>query len=49
MPGYLGLESARGPDGVGITVFYWTSEDAIANWKRHGAATNRDGRSARAL
>jgi heme-degrading monooxygenase HmoA len=36
MPGYLGIESARGPDGVGITVSYWESEEAIANWKRHG-------------
>jgi heme-degrading monooxygenase HmoA len=35
MPGYLGIESARGPDGVGITVSYWESEEAIANWKRH--------------
>jgi heme-degrading monooxygenase HmoA len=35
MPGYLGIESARGADGVGITVSYWASEEAIANWKRH--------------
>jgi heme-degrading monooxygenase HmoA len=35
MPGYLGFESARGPDGVGITVSYWESEEAIANWKCH--------------
>jgi heme-degrading monooxygenase HmoA len=35
MPGYLGLESARGPDGLGITVSYWATEEAIANWKRH--------------
>jgi heme-degrading monooxygenase HmoA len=35
MPGYLGIESVRGPDGVGITVSYWASEEAIANWKRH--------------
>jgi heme-degrading monooxygenase HmoA len=35
MPGYLGLESARGLDGVGITVSYWASEEAIAHWKRH--------------
>ncbi len=33
-PGYLGIESARGGDGFGITVSYWrTSEDARA-WKR---------------
>ena len=29
--GYLGIESAR--DEVGITVSYWESLDAIANWK----------------
>ncbi len=34
-PGFLGVESARGPDGVGITVSYWTSREAIADWKRH--------------
>ena len=33
MPGYLGIDSARGPDGVGITVSYWASEAAIAAWR----------------
>ena len=32
-PGFLGVEAARGDDGLGITVSYWTSEEAIANWK----------------
>ncbi len=32
-PGYLGVESARGADGFGITVSYWDSAQAIANWK----------------
>jgi heme-degrading monooxygenase HmoA len=32
-PGYLGVESARGADGLGITVSYWTSEEAIRNWR----------------
>lgn len=32
-PGFLGVESARGADGVGITVSYWASEDAIRRWK----------------
>ena len=32
-PGYLGVESARGADGVGITVSYWASEEAIRAWK----------------
>lgn len=32
-PGYLGVESAR--DGLGITVSYWDSLEAIAAWKRN--------------
>lgn len=32
--GYLGLESARGSDGQGITVSYWRDEDSILAWKR---------------
>jgi len=35
MPGYLGIESARDEKGFGITVSYWESEEAIANWKRN--------------
>ena len=35
MPGYLGIESTRGADGLGITVSYWASEADIINWKRH--------------
>jgi heme-degrading monooxygenase HmoA len=34
-PGFLGVESVRGADGLGITVSYWDSEAAIANWKAH--------------
>lgn len=30
-PGFLDVESAR--EGVGITVSYWESLEAIANWK----------------
>lgn len=46
-PGYLGIESVRDADGVGITVSYWNSEEAIANWRRHleHAATRERGRS----
>jgi heme-degrading monooxygenase HmoA len=33
--GYLGDDSARGSDGLGITVSYWKSEDDIQNWKRN--------------
>lgn len=35
MPGYLGVESARGSDRVGITVSYWRSEEDIRSWKQH--------------
>ncbi len=44
-PGFLGVESAR--EGLGITVSYWESEAAIADWKRqaeHRVAQER-GRS----
>ena len=34
-PGFLGVESARGTDGFGITVSYWESPQAIAAWKAH--------------
>jgi heme-degrading monooxygenase HmoA len=33
-PGYLGVESARGADGLGITVSYWRSLEDIAAWRR---------------
>jgi heme-degrading monooxygenase HmoA len=32
--GFLGIETARGADGVGITVSYWRDEAAILAWKR---------------
>ncbi|KJF42547.1 antibiotic biosynthesis monooxygenase family protein [Draconibacterium sediminis] len=32
-PGFLGEESAR--DGLGITVSYWESLEAIKNWKNN--------------
>lgn len=35
--GYLGVESARGADGLGITVSYWRDEAAVLAWKRHEA------------
>lgn len=34
-PGFLGVESVRDTGGVGITVSYWESLDAIRNWKRN--------------
>jgi heme-degrading monooxygenase HmoA len=35
-PGFLGIESARGADGLGITVSYWESLESIAAWKAVG-------------
>ncbi len=32
-PGFLGVESVRDNDGFGITVSYWTSLQAIAEWR----------------
>jgi heme-degrading monooxygenase HmoA len=32
-PGYLGVESARGDDGLGITASYWSSLEAIRAWR----------------
>lgn len=32
-PGFLGVESARDANGLGVTVSYWESEEAIAKWK----------------
>lgn len=43
-PGYLGVESVRGADGIGITVSYWRSENDILAWKHqaeHAATRNR--------
>jgi heme-degrading monooxygenase HmoA len=33
-PGYLGIESARGADGFGITVSYWATAAAARAWKQ---------------
>ena len=46
-PGYLGIESARGADGFGITVSYWASLEAIERWKanaEHHVEAQRLGR-----
>ena len=34
-PGFLGVESVRGDDGIGITVSYWVNREAIAHWRQH--------------
>ena len=31
--GFLGVESVRGEDGIGITVSYWRDRAAIRNWR----------------
>ncbi len=33
-PGYLGFESARTPEGFGISVSYWSHEDDASAWKQ---------------
>lgn len=33
--GYLGAESTRDAQGLGITLSYWRSEADIAAWRRH--------------
>ena len=33
--GFLGVESVRGDDGIGITVSYWVDRAAIANWRQN--------------
>jgi heme-degrading monooxygenase HmoA len=43
-PGYLGADSVRGADGLGITVAYFRDEESIAAWRRnvdHTAARER--------
>jgi heme-degrading monooxygenase HmoA len=34
-PGYRGLDSARGPDGCGITVSWRADEASALAWRRH--------------
>ncbi len=34
-PGFLGMESVRRKDGLGITVSYWENETAIRSWKEN--------------
>ncbi len=33
--GFLGIESARGADGVGITVSYWADDASARAWRDH--------------
>ncbi len=32
-PGFLGIDTTRGADGLGITVSYWKDEESIQAWK----------------
>ena len=34
-PGFLGIESVRQSDGLGITVSYWETAEAIRHWHEH--------------
>lgn len=34
-PGYRGVESQRGPEGVGITISYWADEGSAVAWRDH--------------
>ena len=44
--GFLGVESARGDDGLGITVSYWRDEASIRAWREQAdhQAAQRAGR-----
>jgi len=33
VPGFLGVDSTRGPDGVGITVSYFRDAEAVRAWR----------------
>ena len=45
-PGFLGVDSVRGADGLGITVSYWRDEESIQAWRDHlrHRKTRADGR-----
>ena len=34
-PGFLGIESVRQADGLGITISYWKTLEDIQNWKQN--------------
>ena len=33
--GYVGMDSVRGADGLGITISYWTDEASAKAWRDH--------------
>ncbi len=34
--GYIGMDSVRGADGLGITVSYWATDADAKSWRDHG-------------
>lgn len=34
-PGFIGVESARSQNGVGITVSYWQDQESIRKWREN--------------
>ena len=34
-PGYVGIDSVRSADGLGITVSYWIDDAAAKGWRDH--------------
>ncbi|MBT2185447.1 antibiotic biosynthesis monooxygenase family protein [Sphingobium nicotianae] len=46
-PGYLGIDSVRGADGLGITVSYWADEASAVAWRNNAehAAIREIGRA----
>ena len=36
-PGYRGIDSTRGPDGLGITISYWADEESAVAWRQNAA------------
>lgn len=34
-PGYRGVDSTRGADGLGITISYWADEATAVAWREH--------------
>ncbi|MFT7871842.1 MULTISPECIES: antibiotic biosynthesis monooxygenase family protein [Amycolatopsis] len=47
IPGYLGMDHAQTPGGLGITVGYFRDADALAQWRSHAEhrAAQRRGRA----
>jgi heme-degrading monooxygenase HmoA len=46
-PGFLGIESVRGDDGLGITVSYWSDLESIRAWKSNAEHLAAQGRGKR--